>query len=70
MVATWLLDLWQEAQTGLEHTTTTLWENVFHEVFPYNRYSVGSQVPPTRDPNDLRRIDLVVRYRTPQSQGH
>jgi len=56
-----LEDLWEAAQGGLEHTTTALWENIFAEVFPFKKYSVASQQPPTADVNDKRRIDLVVR---------
>ena len=59
----WLHDLWEEAQTEDEYATTALWENIFAEIFPFQQYNVASQQPPTKDPGDRRRIDLVVRPR-------
>lgn len=38
-----------------------LWQNIFAEVFPFQQYSAASQQPPTENPGDRRRIDLVVR---------
>lgn len=59
----WLHDLWEEAQREPEYATTALWESIFAEVFPYYEYNVASQQPPTKDRDDRRRIDLVVRPR-------
>lgn len=57
----WLHDLWEDAQTKPEHATMALWKNIFAEVIPFQQYSVASKQPPTENPDDRRRIDLVVR---------
>lgn len=53
--------LYDEAQANPEWATTRLWEHLFrHTFFTESRWVVSSQQPPTRDPDDLRRVDLVV----------
>ncbi|KAL1848312.1 hypothetical protein VTK73DRAFT_10162 [Phialemonium thermophilum] len=53
--------LWATAQTNPEWATTRLWEYIFNKmVFPSQNYLVSSQQPPTHNPGDLRRVDVVV----------
>jgi len=56
-----LMKLWQDAQIHPEWATTRFWEYLFNQiVFSDGKWSVASQQPPTRDPDDVRRVDLVV----------
>lgn len=53
--------LWQDAQIHPKWATTRLWEYIFNRViFNDDRWIVSSQQPPTRQPEDTRRIDIVV----------
>ncbi|AEO59481.1 hypothetical protein MYCTH_2063233 [Thermothelomyces thermophilus ATCC 42464] len=56
-----LARLWQDAQTHPEWATTRLWEYLFnHIVFTDDNFIVSSQQPPTHQPGELRRVDLVI----------
>ncbi|KAL2754366.1 hypothetical protein ACRALDRAFT_2043367 [Sodiomyces alcalophilus JCM 7366] len=59
----WLRSDWEEAQRKPEYATTAFWKTIFAEVYPYQQYAVASQQPPTENPDDRRRIDLVARSR-------
>lgn len=56
-----LARLWQDAQIHPEWATTRLWEYLFnHVIFTDDKFVVSSQQPPTHQPGELRRVDLVV----------
>ncbi|AEO62165.1 hypothetical protein MYCTH_2114022 [Thermothelomyces thermophilus ATCC 42464] len=45
----------------VKHVTTRLWEYIFnHVIFTDDKWVVSSQQPPTHQPGELRRVDLVV----------
>lgn len=53
--------LWTDAQQYPEWATTRLWEHIFNRVvFPESKWVVSSQQPPTHQPGELRRVDLVI----------
>ncbi|KAB5572270.1 hypothetical protein GE09DRAFT_662807 [Coniochaeta sp. 2T2.1] len=53
--------LWNDAQIHPEWATTRLWEYIFnHVIFKDDKWVVSSQQPPTHQPGDLRRVDLIV----------
>ncbi|KAI0537838.1 hypothetical protein GGR58DRAFT_470060 [Xylaria digitata] len=53
--------LWADAQQHPEWATTRLWEYIFNRVvFTESKWVVSSQQPPTHQPGELRRVDLVV----------
>ena len=53
--------LWQDAQIYPEWATTRLWQYIFnHAIFTDDKWVVSSKQPPTHQPGDLRRVDLVV----------
>ncbi|KAI1192267.1 hypothetical protein F5B17DRAFT_5554 [Nemania serpens] len=53
--------LWDDAQQHPEWATTRLWGYIFNRVvFTESNWIVSSQQPPTHQPGDLRRVDLVV----------
>ena len=44
-----------------EWATTRLWECIFdHIIFADDKWVVSAQQPPTHQPGELRRVDLVV----------
>ncbi|KAI0154772.1 hypothetical protein GGR57DRAFT_95865 [Xylariaceae sp. FL1272] len=56
-----LQTLWKDAQEHMEWATTRLWEHIFNRlVFTEENWVVSSQQPPTHEPSDRRRVDLVV----------
>ncbi len=53
--------LWSQAQTSLEWATTRFWEHIIRAMFAVeDDWVVASQQPPTDDPQDRRRVELVV----------
>lgn len=53
--------LYEDAQYNPEWASTRLWEHLFrHYFFSEKEWVISSQQPPTQDPSDLRRVDLVV----------
>ena len=53
--------LWSQAQTSLEWATTRFWEHIIRAMFTVeDNWVVASQQPPTDDPQDPRRVELVV----------
>lgn len=53
--------LWTKAQTNNEWATTRFWEHYIRGEYPCeDNWVVASQQPPTDDPEDLRRVELVV----------
>ncbi len=55
------LHLWSQAQTNNEWATTKFWEHKIRGEFPgEDDWVVASQQPPTDDPGDRRRVELVV----------
>ncbi|KAI1296161.1 hypothetical protein F5Y03DRAFT_297709 [Xylaria venustula] len=53
--------LWTDAQQYPEWATTRLWEHIFNRViFTESKWVVSSQQPPTHQPSELRRVDLIV----------
>ncbi|KAL2193061.1 hypothetical protein P885DRAFT_46262 [Corynascus similis CBS 632.67] len=56
-----LARLWRNAQIHPEWAVTRLWEYLFNHVFfKEDAFIVSSQQSPTRQPGELRRVDLVV----------
>lgn len=56
-----LRSLYESAQYNPEWASTRLWEHLFrHYFFSEKEWVISSQQPPTQDPSDLRRVDLVV----------
>ncbi|KAI1159002.1 hypothetical protein F5B18DRAFT_638783 [Nemania serpens] len=61
--------LWNDAQQHPEWATTRLWEYIFNRVvFTESNWVVSSQQPPTHQPGELRRVDLVVEEIDTQAQ--
>src|ERR1700710_2220561 len=72
--------LWSQAQKHLEWAATRFWEHIIRGEFPVeDNWIVASQQPPTDDPQDRRRVELVVdkwtdksthRPPTPEAKKH